>query len=248
MADKKLSAAFDSELVRQTHDRILRRYIDLPKLLDFLRTGELYLQKASAFDDGLEGTLPEKIRENLRASPEFAKKFHDSTTWERQNRERNYLSCWTLGAKDNMALWKLYGSASGSVAITTTIRRLASVAPNWAVHGKVVVKKVQYIDHLGPLANGVWGLDSHIFGFKHAAYSFENEVRIVVTRAAQKRSKGVSPNAIRVPVKLDDFLRSIIVAPEAGDWFFNLVQDIAGKYNIKAPVRRSALTILLSRA
>ena len=242
MKKRKLVATFDHELTVRDGSLSLRRYLDLPKLVDFLRTGELYLRQASRFDDVLEGTLPEQIR---RGAGAFV---GDVSAFEQRNRDRTYLSCWTLGTKDNMALWKLYGVTAESVAITTTVKRLATVAPGWAEYGSVDVRKVRYINYAGRrLPNGVYGLGKELFGYKHVAYSFEKEVRVVLTRSTP-RKRAARPSAIRVPANLDRFLQSIVVGPEADNWFFDLVVDVARKYNIAAPVRRSELTHLLSRA
>lgn len=244
MDQGKLVAYFDPEL---KGSRILRRYLDLPKLVDLLRTSKLYLRQASRFDDRLEGTLPEAIRRSAHELPDFVTRHGNPSAWEHKNKDRTYLSCWTLGAKDNMALWKLYGGVTESVAITTTVDRLTTVAPSWGTYGRVGVRKVRYINHAGRLPNGVYGFDESVFGLKHVAYSFEKEVRIVVTRPIPGKQDDV-PSAIRVPVNLDRVLRSIVVAPEADDWFFDLVLDIARRYHVAAPVRRSELTALLTKA
>jgi hypothetical protein len=47
-------------------EQIISRYMDLPKFVDLLRTNELHLEPAVNFDDCLEGTLPESIRESMR--------------------------------------------------------------------------------------------------------------------------------------------------------------------------------------
>jgi len=240
MKEEKLVAHIDIKLKKR---QILRRYLDLPKFVDFLRTGELYLEQASHFDDHLEGTLPEKIRQSICELPDFLDSHGDPSIWEQKNKNRTCLSCWTLGSKDNMALWKIYGGTTKSVAITTTVNRLISVAPSWGKFGRVNVKKVRYINHAGHLPNGVYGLDESVFGLKHVAYSFEKEVRIVVTRQI-----GEVPGPIRVPVNLDQFLLKIVVAPEAGNWFFDLVVDVARRYNVLAPVHRSELPFLLNKA
>ena len=146
-----------------------------------------------------------------------------------------------------MALWKLYGRSNESVAITTTIECLTFVAPSWGKFGRVDIKKVRYINHAGKLPNGVYALDDSLFGLKHQAYAFEKEIRIVVTRAVDN-SLECQPKAIRIPVNMNDFLRSIVVAPESGDWFFDLVVDLASKYNVIAPIRRSSLTQLIKKA
>lgn len=243
MDQGELIAYFDPEL---KGSQILRRYVDLPKFVDFLRTKELYLRQASRFDDHLEGTLPEAIRRSARDLPDFVAKHGDPIIWENKNKDRTYLSCWTLGEKDNMALWKLYGGASQSVAITTTVDRLAMVVPSWAKYGRVGVKKVRYINHAGRLPNGAYGLDDGVFGLKHTAYGFEKEVRIVVTCPIPEE-QAESQNSIRVPASLDCFVRSIVVAPEAEDWFFDLVLDITRRYNVNVPVRRSVLASLLTK-
>jgi len=62
MSDIDLIAYIDPELKGSL---ILRRYLDFPKFVDFLRTGELFLGQASCFDDPLEGTFPESFAENL---------------------------------------------------------------------------------------------------------------------------------------------------------------------------------------
>ena len=63
LAGKSLDAHFDPEL---KGPKILRRYIDLPKLVDFLRPGGVFLGRASRFEDHLKGTLPEGIRLSIR--------------------------------------------------------------------------------------------------------------------------------------------------------------------------------------
>lgn len=243
MEETEHVAYFDPDLKRP---QILRRYLDLPKLIDFLRTNELFLGQASLFEDRLEGTLPEAIRRIARESSDFVSRHGDPTNWESNNKNRTYLSCWTLGSKDNMALWKLYGRTNESVAITTTVERLATVAPDWDKYGRVDVKKVRYINHDGRLPNGVYSFDESVFGFKHVAYTFEKEVRIVITCQTPDGQRDL-PRAIRVPVSVNKFLRSIVVAPEAGDWFFNLIVDVARKYNVAAPVRKSELTRLIAK-
>ncbi len=243
MTDTKLTAYFDPDLKGR---RILRRYLDLPKLVDFLRTGELYLGQASRFEDRLEGTLPEGVRRSIRERSDVLAHYGEPIEWEQRNKSRTYLGCWTLGAKDNMALWKIYGGSSESVAITTTVERLEMAAPRWATYGKVNIRKVRYIDHAGRLPDGAYTFAEDIFGFKHMAYSFEKEVRIVIS--CQMPDEHVEmPPALRVPIHTGSFLRSIVVAPEAGEWFYELVNDVAKKYGVNNRVRRSALTQLIAK-
>ena len=225
--------------------QILNRYLDLPKFVDFLRTSELHLEPATNFDDHIEGTLPESIRQSISESPDIVEKLGNIPILdlERKNKNRTNLSCWTLGPKDNMALWKIYGGSTQSVAVSTTVERMISSAFNWLKFGNIKFKKVLYINHAGRLPNGVYALDENVFGLKHKAYFFEKEVRVVLTRPNDE-----IPCSIRLPVEINKFLTKITVAPEAGDWFFNLVVDLTRKYNVSVPVKRSDLTFLIDKA
>jgi hypothetical protein len=103
---------------------IVRRYLNLPKYLDLLRSATLYLRRADGFVDRFEGALTPLFHRSL--NEEYAKgriKHNADYVWHRA-REGSYVSCWSLGAKDNMALWQLYGGGANSVAITSTLGRL----------------------------------------------------------------------------------------------------------------------------
>ncbi|MBW1741640.1 MAG: hypothetical protein JRJ42_11005 [Deltaproteobacteria bacterium] len=224
-------------------DLIISRYLDLPKFIDLLRTNELHLEPAVNFDDRLEGTLPESIREDMRSHLDKNKYDKSIEELEFERKVRTNLSCWTIGPEDNMALWKIYGGSSQSVAISTTVRHLITAAFEWCSEGRVQIKKVRYINHAGELPEGVYSLDEHIFGFKHIAYSYEREVRVILTRPY-----GALKKSLRLPIVFNDFAMKITVSPEAGEWFYNLVTDISLKYSVTVPVRKSELVYLIEKA
>lgn len=230
----------DVELEQGTKEKILRRYIDLPKLIDLLLTSELYFGLAANFEDRLEGTLPDTVRQCMRANA------IDPVGEELRIKQNTYLNCWSLGAKDNIALWKIYGGGlKECVAITTTPKKLAQAALNWGSFGYTEIRKVRYIDHAGKVPRGVYSLSSNIFSVKHISYLFEKEVRVVLTRRKEVRE---TINSLRLPVNLNSFIRSIVLAPEAEEWFCELVKDVVEKYKVTAPVRKSKLTRLINSA
>lgn len=224
---------------------ILTRYMDLPKFVDLLRTSELHLAPAVDFEDHLEGTLPEAVRQSFSNSTLLEEKYGKRSIQEMEylNKVRTNLSCWTKGSGDNMALWKIYGGSKQSVAVSTIFSNMTACAGEWTKIARVKFKEVVYLDHSGKLPDGVYSLDENTFGIKHEAYSFEKEIRIVVTR---EHSKTSSP--FRLPIKLNDFITKIIVAPESGDWFYNLVVDLANKYKVSAPVEKSQLSFLIEKS
>ena len=112
-------------------ESILRRYMNLPKLLDLLHTSSLYFRRADGFSDRLEGALFPSFRKSLNEA--FARKEvpHDADCFYRRARLGNYVGCWTIGARDNMALWQLYGGVKTSIAVTTTVDRLIRFGSAW---------------------------------------------------------------------------------------------------------------------
>lgn len=218
---------------------ILRRYVDLPKLLDLLHTKSLYLRRADGFPDRLEGALFPSLRETIDEEFKKGNLRTCSDAFYRNVREGSYVCCWTIGARDNMALWQLYGGIKSSVAITTTVERLVSTVSRWdrSVH----LHKVKYIDHSKP-PNFAIGAFSDVLQYKSDAYEFEKELRVVMPQL-----NNISQNPMGIRIKLNDInelVRSIVVAPEADDSFVSAVADLCKKYGLKSPVRRSKLAFI----
>ena len=220
--------------------QIVRRYLDLPKYLELLRTRSLYLRRVDLFSDRFEGAIPPLMRQAMDDQYVYdLAKLNADQFWER-TRKGNYLSCWNMDAKDNMALWQLYGGASASVAITTTVEKLMGVTCRW--EREAVINKVSYVDHFKN-PDMVIGKYPDLLKFKHLAYAYERELRIIVPQ--QVNDLSTNPDALHLPIDdLNDFIRSVVVAPEAGPWFYDLIKDVTGKYGLTSPVRRSKLTYL----
>jgi hypothetical protein len=118
----------------------------------------------------------------------------------------------TKRPKDNMALWKIYGTSKQSIAIITTFDKLAKSTFLWSGLTNVTFKEVTYIDHSGGLPDGIYTLSCDTFGLKHEAYEFEKEVRMVVTRSSL-----TTPSPLRLKIKPNDIIEKIIISPEAGE-------------------------------
>ena len=78
--------------------------------------------------------------------------------------------------------------------------------------------------------------------FKHEAYEFEREVRIMISK--QKSWKRNPKFLYRQIPNLSELITSVVVAPESEVWFFDIVQDLVHKYGLKIPVRMSQLAVL----
>jgi hypothetical protein len=220
--------------------RIVRRYLDLPKYLDLLRSQALYLCRADGFDDRFEGALTPGIRKALDDAHQAKQITYDADYFYRRSRGGSYVSCWSLGAHDNMALWQLYGGVSASLAVTSTVDRLIDMALRW--QEEVFIYRVRYIDHFKN-PDMIIGSYTDLLEFKHQAYEYEQEVRIIVPRQNDEWER--NQPSIRLPAgDLSAVIRSVVVAPEAQAWFFDLVEDVTRKYGLSSPVRRSKMAYL----
>lgn len=232
---EKLIATADPEVKRSA---ILRRYLDLPKLLDLLHSSSLYLRRADGFSDRLEGALFPCLRDMIDEECKKGTIPTNSKEFYRRAREENYVSCWTIGAKDNMALWQLYGGVRTGIAITTTVARIVDCAADW--NESIHVHKVKYVNHKKP-PNYAVGSPRDVLQYKSDAYKFESELRVIVSRnRTSSQSRG-----IRLPVtNLDSLVRSVVLSPEAEPNFVAAVSDLCARYGLKAPVRKSTLSYI----
>lgn len=224
--------------IKQT--AILRRYMDLPKLLDLLHYRALYIQRADGFKDRLEGALFPSLRALMNQTYTDGHQPDNADCFYRRARIGNYVSCWTKSGKDSMALWQLYGGVSNSVAVTTTVERLLLTAATW--DREVSIHLVEYVDHL-KMRTYVINDYKDVLKFKHEAYSYEKELRVLVPQQGDDWES--NPMGLRLPVPdLDVLVRSVVIAPEASSEFYETIKKLCSKYGLEAPVRRSKLAFV----
>lgn len=219
---------------------ILRRYMDLPKLLDLLHFRALYFRRADGFTDRLEGALFPSLRAAIDEAHMRGDSPHNADYFYRCARAGTYVSCWTRGAKDSMAHWQLYGGAKNGLALTTTVGQLIDTALSW--ERNAIVHQVKYVDHV-KMKTFVIGSYTDVLQFKHEAYKHERELRILIPQRGSAWE--ANPIHLRLPVpNLDVLVRSVVVAPESGRDFFEVVKGLCVQYGLKAPVRRSKLALV----
>ena len=216
---------------------VLRRHMDLAKLLDFLHSKSIYFRRADGFSDRLEGALFPLLRKSMDEA-QAAGSGNGADNFYRRARMGNYVLCWSIGARDNMALWQLYGGVKSSVALTTTVERLIRCADSW--EQSVHISRVSYLDHRR-VDNYVIGAYTDVLRYKNDAYKFERELRLLIPQQVDDLS--TNPMGIRLAVPdLNQLVRSIVVAPDADDGFVHAVAGLCEKYGLSAPVRRSSLS------
>lgn len=222
--------------------RVLRRYLDLPKFIDLLRTQSLYLRRADLFQDKFEGSFTPSLRSAIEEAYDGHKTDFSYEKFKKELRESVYVNCWSLGVNDNMALWELYGKSDASVAITTTVGHLRNELEVSSLPGTTSVCKVEYIKHWRDPKISIIPY-SNVFRYKVVAYDFEREVRIIHDRLEQNFKKSEKEIGVFLNVRLDRLLRSIVVSPSAQPWFIDLVKDVTQRYGIRTPIKKSKLAI-----
>lgn len=226
--------------------QVIRRYLDLPKYLDLLCAKQLYFRRADKFHDRFEGVLTPIICAAFDQAHAEGLMDMNAEEFQRRCRESHYINCWTRGSGENMALWQIYGGTAKSVAITTTVERLLQEAERWG--DGVHIGGVKYVDHFQNPYMSIGGM-AEALKYKHSAYKFENEVRVLIGTLhddddENPQGENNSIGIVRPISDLNAFIRTIVVAPEAEDWFYKLVVDVTRKYGVKRRVDRSKLTYL----
>lgn len=225
-------------------NQLLWRYLDLSKFLDLLEHGTLFFTRADKFEDKYEGAftpeLKKKIEDSIRDND--LKTSYDE--FKTKLRERVFINCWHKGVHDSMAMWKIYGHPTNGVAITTWVKRLEDILSNhdFSNISETYVYDVKYINHWQNKETNIKPY-SRIFSYKLKAYQYENEIRAIIDTFHHTYENTPSGTfGIKVKVDVEKLLRSIVIAPNAGEWFISLIQDIVKKrYKLNTPVRRSKL-------
>ena len=246
------------------------RYMDLPKLVDFLQTRTLHFARADTLDDRFEGTWTlrneearehqiqeilkesEKIpnRKKAYSTAELRRMFQDST---HRDRQCVYVNCWHGGETENAAMWKLYGSTTGSVAIQSTYKKLASALPEQIYMddvpaGEVYLGAVQYKDYDNRTD---WILGGNVmYPFMHKRKEFQHEVEV---RALTWTMEGMSkarreggnymPLGIRAAVDIGSIVDTIRVQPATPPWVTRAIEALIEKYGWGLKVTRSVIDV-----
>jgi hypothetical protein len=167
----------------------------------------------------------------------------------------SYVNCWNEDSSESVALWSLYTSPAGGVAIKSSVKSiLASLAPRdeASPRDELYIGRVRYVDYQEgdiPDDNAFWPLFH-----KRTPYRFEHEVRLVAwPRLLVDTAQQIRPDAwyeavgsmaspgYDVGVDPNVLIEGVVVAPAAPGWLLELVQAICRRYEIDAPVVQSDL-------
>lgn len=221
-----------------------------PSFVALLETGALHFARTDTLGDPFEGSatlavIEDRKRQMAEADWVVDDYLERSEKSLRDSAARLSVSCWNRSALESDALWNLYAPAGGGLAIRTTFGRLsrcfgAPLGPDETnpdpPNIMIGIGSVQYIDY----DTGLWPETNAFYPVLHKRLSFqhEQEVRAIVHDFG---SEGPAPASRLVAVDLQTLVDTVVVSPVAPDWFADLVDAVAARYELGAPVTQSAL-------
>jgi hypothetical protein len=238
-----------------TGDVTLWRYMPFVKFVAMIEGRSLHMTRGDKFGDEYEGSLAlanaEQRARNLAAgpNPEMASFSHFELA-------RKYIevSCWHQSERENSVMWAGYGG-SDAVAIKTTSNLLSRLTTRALTNDPHVHRfglyPVKYFD----FDTGIMDLNASPFMYKRLHFEAEREVRLMreswtpMVTVRQGESPQVAPHPPSFPESGSDIRISselyldIVLSPNAEDWQTSLLERLALRFQITAPVRRSELAV-----
>lgn len=229
-------------------DAVLWRYMDFTKFIALLETRSLFFARADSLGDPFEGALPQKNMEERYTNlhPELQEAISMSpflvSSLLRQFTRLTWVSCWHEGSHESEAMWKLYSSAHGGIAIKTDFNAFVRSFNTGQSSETIHFGRVQYLDYATDLIPEDRLLSPYLH--KRKSFEHEREVRAIVQDVPTGQIATLSQDAdigISYEVDLNRLVQEVIIDPFAPGWLYDLVNLIAIRYNLDAPIVKSSL-------
>ena len=239
------------------------RYFNVLGLLALLQTRSLRFTRVDMFDDRLEGSLTRRnvaVREQqirmaladidpgtdtpeglVNALPEMT----------RGAVRCAYANCWHASETESQAMWKLYGTESGSVALQSTYGKLQDVLPSRIVYREgrpsgaammsaIFLGMVQYRDYGSDVDCVPSGNLLYPFLSKRKELQHERELRafalftepLLLDRPDGERLADLEsmPTGLDAEVDIDRLVETVRVQPGTPAWARRSVEKLIRKY------------------
>jgi hypothetical protein len=245
-------------------DTVIWRYMDFTKFAALLDRQALYCASVASFADRFEGSPTAVTMEAIaRDNPEHPGMGEQLRAGYAFSRRSTYANCWNQDAAESVALWSMYTSPSGGVAIRSTVGQLIDAVEAGEAEEdtdeSVFVGAMRYIDHVTTVipVDNMFNVMMH----KRLGYRFEQEVRMVIDPTGyldrklreifgpteesrtMQQTASVAPAGFDLVVDVNRLVTAVVVAPEAPAWLVELVQHTCVRYGLDVAVSRSDLEV-----
>ena len=207
------------------------RYLGLPQLIDFLETRSLHFARADTLDDPYEGTWPElNIAGRALPLPNPEDYQLEQGYITRFTRQTMYINCWCGGETESVAMWELYGTAVGSIAIQSTYKKLLEALPDTTYLGMVQYQDYSSLEDVIPSENVM-----DPFMHKRKEHEHEKEVRAFNWILGGRTREGPInldelPEGIKVDIDIDKVVETIRVRLKTPTWVKGAIENLLKKY------------------
>lgn len=243
-------------------DKILWKYFDIFKFLDFLN-GNIYFCRADTLAkvDLFEGAFLNKaISEpsyndetvNYISSDEISEYYKQL---EDENKKRIAISCWHLSKFESVAMWNIYSKSGYGIAVKTTRDKIIQCLQNSAYH--ITHGPVKYIDFqrenakyiMEDVLNHPW----IPFTYKRKAFEYEKEYRfclfknpvpiILVNDNVDPYDQYIDANGVKIHFNnINEVIEEIIISPYLSEWESDILVDlITNKLKLNTKCTKSNL-------
>ena len=212
--------------------------------------------------DPFEGRYPRKNLEKLELETNFRRlptKYVVKANDYRDSFLQNVsINCWHANNTENAEMWRVYLSSQEGIAIKSSIRRLkdafndnqedviyiGDIKYNNYEFDKINININEYLQDIEDLVDRKVNNNSEIFNIlseyyfplimsKRKEFAYGQEIRLVSPIRQSTKRKRVKDYGKLVEADLNILIDSIVVSPNATDWFLNLVKDTMKSYNLE---------------
>lgn len=242
----------------------LTRYMSFDKFVDLCANG-LFVSNVSLFNDiweGLFGVFSVFGRNQIQKQKEAVQIAKNSF----------FVSCWHKNSEENKEMWKQYGRKKASVCVETTISHLIDCCFDYCKiqqSHNIMLSEIQYVSPYPDDLNGkkpliLWDHWSSAninpksqynfvsiktlqgLMFKHKAYSYEEEIRLICdtfTGSGEpfliNQTKGIRINLHK------DFFQKVVLSPGTSLEMLEKIKSVLCEYGYdKTIVEMSALNFI----
>ena len=230
---------------------ILWRYMDFTKFVSLLEKQALFFARADKLGDSFEGSyseVNEALRPLLIQRALGEKKIPEGDLKQmadgmKRTRRSILINCWHQSTHESAAMWRLYSREEDGIAIKTDFD---SFKNSFTCDQSIYIGSVSYVDYKSDFIPERNNFSRYLH--KRQSFEHEHEVRAISSRFPNRDGDEVSMQLYYdqiggdyYKVDLSVLIKEVIVAPFAADWFMELINSVAARYDLKAPVIKSAL-------
>lgn len=254
---------------KEIEDKYVYRYLSIDKLIDFLKTGSLYLSRLDRFEDNLEGISPYRIIEILygvkgSTKPENPNPNISEPIWKElisksksavisefsnlvSEQKNTFVSCWILGDVESIGMWDLYGKRGFALRfeINEFIELVKKSINNQNIDNcnidTLVAGKVVYQNYDRMIYNEVKSKLRYSVFRKHLSFQHECEYRLVGFMENNSDIMGMKYQLGNI----NNLNFDIIANPRFSEMEMSIYRDVLNKYTKNDLLKESKLKIWL---